>query len=725
MNTIDLSTKLNPEQLEAAKHREGPLLVLAGAGSGKTRCLTYRIVNLIQSGISASSILALTFTNKAAKEMKERVETLSDRYVLVSTFHSLGAKILRESAHTLGLNPRFVIYDEEDSQKLIKNCLKELELNDVIDAKSVKSFISQAKNALFSPEESIELIRQKQLDMRLGDLYECYQKKIMAAHAVDFDDLLYLTVKLLTDHPEMLAYYQSLWQFFLVDEYQDTNEAQYEMIRLLSNHTNNLFVVGDPDQSIYSWRGANINNILNFEKDYSEAKTIVLEQNYRSTETILNASNDLITHNIDRLEKNLWSDLGQGEKIKEFLGEDEYEEASFVAEKVRYYHEEFAVPLNDITIFYRTNFQSRVFEDAFLSRSIPYKIIGGLSFYQRREVKDLLAYLKLAVCPTDTISFLRVINVPKRGIGAATVEKILHAAEEQKLPIANFCKEAVNGTVPFKLTARQKKGIEQFVSILNSITTMQQKEEVIGDIITMIIETSGYLDYLATNKETEEEKKGNIYELVETANHLSQKNEGLTIDQFLEEITIHGQSIEEDFDDTVSLMTLHNGKGLEFTVVFIVGLDNDLLPHANSRDSYQAIQEERRLFYVGITRAKKILYFSHVRKRSLWGQLRRQYPSSFLKEISQNYIEKAPSRRAHHTSRFHSSEEKVFYLDECDEEEEKATYKPGDAVMHKSFGVGIIKNSYQASSGEMVDVLFANEPSVKSLVVKFAKLKRL
>jgi ATP-dependent DNA helicase UvrD/PcrA len=730
--SMDISEELNEEQLVAAKHLEGPLLVLAGAGSGKTRCVIYRIVNLIECGIPSSSILGVTFTNKAAEEMRKRVEGLSDHRVLIATFHSLGARILRESIHHIGFDNRFIIYDQDDSLKLVKKCIKELGLDEkAADPKATRAFISNAKNAALGPDEAHQLDHYGDTHLFIN-VYEAYQKKIKECNAVDFDDLLLLTVKLFQECPKVLERYQNQWQFLLVDEYQDTNATQYEIIRLLAEKSNNLFVVGDPDQSIYSWRGANISNILNFEKDYPHAKVVKLERNYRSTSTILSASNDLIIHNTNRYEKNLWSDLGEGEKIKHFTGENEFDEARFVAEKVRFYHDEMGVPLNEMVIFYRTNFQSRVFEDQLLTRSLPYVIIGGVSFYQRKEIKDILGYLKLAICPSDYVSFARTINLPKRGIGGVTAEKMVSAAAKLEMPIFTFCQKIAakdEDIGKFKLSSKQEKAVGQYVSAIEAVVEMNEKHAPVGEIIGKLIDQIQYFDHLGNDKEQVADRKENLFELQEKANQWSDQADESSIEGFLEEMSLRGQNVEDTdiAKDTLNLMTLHNGKGLEFRVVFIAGLDNDLLPHANSRDSFEALQEERRLLYVGMTRAKERLYFCSTLQRNIWGQTRKQTESCFLKEISSEYIQPVSLMTGAYRYYREHSEDEVSYTEEAVSTGSSGNkaFKLGDAVFHKNFGVGIVQDVYEGSVGTMVDVLFYNEPKTKSLVLKYAKLKRV
>lgn len=448
---MDFKQLLNQEQNDAVETLKGPLLVLAGAGSGKTRVVTYRIVSLLQSGVPPSKILGLTFTNKAAGEMKERVEKLTKNHVLICTFHSLGARMLRESIHTLGYGRDFTIYDEDDAIKLIKVCLDELGIADKkIDPYAIKKLISDAKNKLQGPEKAFSNDRSPASEV-FPAVYQKYQDRLKSYNAVDFDDLLYLPVTLLFLNPELLESYQNRWEYLLIDEYQDTNQAQYQFVRLLVARTGNICVVGDPDQSIYSWRGANIKNILNFESDYPGAKVIRLEQNYRSRSNILEAANKLIGYNYNRFEKKLWSALGPGEKIKHFSAFSDRDEAQFVLDKIRYYHEHKKIPLKDIVIFYRTNAQSRVFEDRLLFNRVPYTIVGGLSYYQRREIKDILAFLRMVQSGADFISFVRTINLPKRGIGEATLQKFRSPPCSRIFPSLIIAPLWFGGMLPFLL----------------------------------------------------------------------------------------------------------------------------------------------------------------------------------------------------------------------------------------------------------------------------------
>ncbi len=663
---------LNPRQQEAVNHVEGPVLVLAGAGSGKTRVVTFRIAHLLDMGVPASEILAVTFTNKAAEEMRHRIHKMAGVYVLTCTFHSLCARILRESITALGYTKDFVIYDADDSEKLLKECFS----GEKAELKTIKFEISQAKNNLTEITD----------DPITREVYKLYQEKLKAYNAVDFDDLLFLTVRLFKEHPDILESYQKRFSFILIDEYQDTNAAQYTLIKLLANH-NNVFAVGDPDQSIYSWRGANIQNILNFEKDYPGAKIIPLEQNYRSTNTILRAANALISRNIGRKEKDLWSELGNGEKIGFYICDHEKQEAEFVVKRIKHHQ----IPLKECAIFYRTNFQSRVFEDALLKEGTPYTIIGGLSFYQRKEIKDILAYLRMLVGGFDFLAFARSINLPKRGIGPSSLEKIQKASEENNIDIFTAASE-----IPLSLPPKAKAGLQEYVELILRLRRM--KDLPLHELIEKLLEESRYLEYLKEDPETCAERRENLQELVSKA----AETENVTLTSFLEELTLKG-STDVIVGETVNLMTFHHGKGLEFKLVFLVGMEEDLFPHMNSIDSPEGLEEERRLCYVGMTRAKEYLYLTASRVRFLWGGLRRMRPSRFLSEIPAEFLQ-----AYHYTNHSGTSEE----------------FSVGDTVQHRDFGAGEILKVYNTSLGTTYDIYFESANTTRSLVAKFAKLTK-
>ena len=685
---------LNPKQLEAVNHIEGPLLVLAGAGSGKTRVVTHRIAHLIKLGTPASEILAVTFTNKAAGEMKHRVQELTSAKVMCLTFHSLGARILREKITSLGYSKDFTIYDEEDTNKLVKECLLQLQIKpEKGTIRSYKAAISSFKNDLIEPHQ-IDLDTLE--DKKIYNVYQMYLEKLKRCNAVDFDDLLFLTVKLLKEDQAVRDELQSRWQFLLVDEYQDTNTSQYELTKLLSQKHQNLFVVGDPDQSIYSWRGAQFQNILNFDKDYPNAKIINLEQNYRSTNTILKASNAVIQNNEKRYEKNLWSELGDGEKIKLISLEDEKMEAKYVVSKILTHQKLNGIPLDQSVIFYRTNAQSRAFEDELLSKNVPYVVIGGLSFYQRREIKDALAFLKVIYSNSDLIAFLRTINLPKRGLGQKTLEKLTKASQEHRTGILSFCIDLTNDPQNKLLSARQKAGLCDYVQKILSLRTRVSILS-LSQLLDEALMEMGYYDYLKLDQESYEDRKENLDQLIAKAAEF----ESNSLEQFLEEISLKSSADTSTNTPSVNLMTLHHGKGLEFPLVFITGLEEELFPHARSKYDPESLEEERRLFYVGMTRAKLLLYITSTQSRYLFGSYKWMCPSRFLREIPQEFLEETGL----HTQTEHSGD-----------------FLPGDRVVHKDFGVGMVQKGYETSMGKTYEVYFDEDNSTKTLVAKYAKL---
>ena len=694
-----MTLTLNPQQDIAVNHIEGPLLVLAGAGSGKTHVVTNRIAHLIEIGVPASEIVAVTFTNKAAQEMSARVKSLCHQHVLTCTFHSLCARILRESIHHLGFKNDFTIYDQSDSENLLKVILKgaNIELDKSL-VKSFKTAISNAKNDLVTPQMLAG--SKDQGNAMLYNIYNEYQRKLKEYNALDFDDLLFMAVKLLEDHKEVKELYQQRWSFFSIDEYQDTNKAQYRLTRLLTEKSNNLFVVGDPDQSIYSFRGANIQNILNFKRDYPEAVVVPLEQNYRSTSHILSAANHLIQNNESRYEKKLWSDLGDGEKVRINVVDSEQEEAQQVIEKVLDHHE--TTPLSEMVIFYRTNSQSRIYEDMLIRKKLPYQIIGGLSFYARKEIKDLLAFLRVINSPADFISFERTINIPKRGFGNTTIINLRKAAGQLQIPIIDLCEMLLKGeSTDVKLSKKQYFGLSEYIKARRAIIEM--KDAPLNDILFEVLAQFRYIDYLKLDEETFVDRKANVDELIAKAIEWADETEGPTLAKFLEELTLKAQIDEHNpHDDKIKLMTLHNSKGLEFPIVFMVGMEEDLFPHVNCKETPEQLEEERRLAYVGMTRAQKHLYLSASRYRMVWGSPRIMKPSRFLSELPEEHIQLP---------------EKVAF--EPIDGDELPT---GTVVHHKSFGRGVIRKAYQTSLGLTYDVYFPGSESIKTLIAKYAKL---
>lgn len=706
---------LNEPQQDAVNTFNGPLLVLAGAGSGKTRVVTYRIAALIESGVPASQILGLTFTNKAAGEMQERIRKIANSHVLISTFHSLGARILRESIHELGYRSDFTIYDEDDVLKLLKACLEELKIRDKkMEPKVFRSLISKAKNQLLGPDQVQSSQSKDPADMALPMVYRKYQERLKEYNALDFDDLLFLVVKLFRECPEVLKGYQDRWSHLLIDEYQDTNHAQYEIVCKLVERTKNLCVVGDPDQSIYSWRGANIQNILNFENDFAGAKVVRLEQNYRSRANILDAANHLIGFNQQRFEKNLWSALGPGEKIKHYTGDSDRNESQFVADTIRYFHEEKGIPYQEMVIFYRTNFQSRAFEDRLLSSRIPYVIVGGISFYQRKEIKDVLAFLRMTYSDSDFISFQRTINLPRRGLGNATIEKIRLGATQEGMTILEYCQALVDGGVSLRMTTKQKEGLEGYLSMIRKLKRIYA-ECSLKELVIAAVEETGYLNHLYEDPETVDDRKGNLDELMTKAMEWEQERDNADLADFLEELSLKSSLDEVDAGlvDRVNLMTIHNGKGLEYTLVFLVGMEEDLFPHANSRGSQEALEEERRLCYVGMTRAKEYLYITDARFRYLWGQARTQRPSRFLKEIPIEHLQRVRDGITIGSS-------SMMQTSELETE-----FESGDAVFHQEFGVGVVQQVYDSSVGMIYKVLFSSDCQVKDLAARYAHLTKL
>jgi DNA helicase II / ATP-dependent DNA helicase PcrA len=637
---------LNTPQKQAITAINGPLLVLAGAGSGKTRVVTFRIAHMIAQGIDPSSILGLTFTNKAANEMLERVRKLTDCYVRISTFHSLGAYILRESIEELGYPKHFTIYDEEDALKLIRACVKEAGFGAIkLQMKGIKAAISKRKNAFlpmedFVAEENEAGSIEEQVALKIAAMY---QAKLKNSAALDFDDLLYLPVKLFQTRQDVLDQYRNAWKYLLIDEYQDTNQVQNQLVELLIGHTKNLCVVGDPDQSIYSWRGAKISYILDFQQKYSDAVTVHLGQNYRSRPNILQAASSLISNNSLRLKKEIWSEKEVGEKIERVLCQTEASEAKYVAKKLLEQTNKLSIPLKECAVLYRTNGQSRVLEDAFLAARIPYQIIGGTSFYQRREIKDVLSYLKLLVSQNDILAFERSIAIPKRGIGAQTLDKLFRISEKLRMPLLTYCQMLIEG-IPLdeevSLSTKQKNSLAGY---LNTIEVLQEllNKEPLEEVVRAVIQKTGYLNALREDQETFEDRAANLDALIGKAMEWRKVHENPTLITFLEELSLRASIDESDGSlDCVHLMTLHNSKGLEYALIFLVGVEEGLFPHMNSLASASAIEEERRLCYVGMTRAKEMLYLSHALERFIFGGYRNQRPSRFLREIDDALLKK-------------------------------------------------------------------------------------
>ena len=635
---MDLSA-LNNEQRIAAETLEGPVLILAGAGSGKTRALTYRVANLLDHGIAAWHVLALTFTNKAAKEMKSRVEALvgtdAAKEAWIGTFHSVCARILRQHIDKLGYTGSFVIYDDDDQMSVLKEIYKQLNLDDkYLPIRETKSKIGDAKNKLLSADEWFAKSPRDRRNSLIHDVMTLYEKRLRSLNALDFDDLLLKTLELLAEHPPVLQAYQDRFRYVLVDEYQDTNRAQYELVRLLTAESRNLCVVGDDDQSIYGWRGADIRNILDFEKDYPDARVIKLERNYRSTANILDAANQVIAHNDGRKDKHLWTEQEQGEKIKVFCAGDERDESAWIADTIRRLKKA-GNPLGEIAILYRTNAQSRVPEEMLMRANIPYRVFGGQKFYERKEVQDILAYLRVLVNPMDDISLRRIINVPKRAIGDSTVQALAAHARLHDMPLYSAMSD-----LPEDLGSRPRKCVTEFFSMMTLLSAMKDTMDP-ESFVQHLIQTTGLEEQYA-REDTDEAKSRieNIHELLGGVHEYVQMSENPTLEEYLENVSLV-TDLDRSGDERsyVTMMTLHSAKGLEFDNVFIAGMEEGIFPSSRSRDDESRLEEERRLMYVGITRARKRLFLSRASSRMLYNQENHNPPSRFLEEIPERLTE--------------------------------------------------------------------------------------
>lgn len=658
---------LNEKQKEAVMKTEGALLVLAGAGSGKTRVLTTRVAYLVKElGVIPSSILAITFTNKAAKEMKERIISMVGALgyqIQISTFHSFGLLLIRENYALLGLDKNFTILDSDDANTLIKKICKDKGLDPKIyNPKAIKNKISGAKNELLSALD-YEKYAYSDYEKKVVEVYQKYEEKLRINHSLDFDDLLLLPIQLFQKHPEVLKDYQERFKYILIDEYQDTNEAQYVLTKMISAKYKNICVVGDNDQSIYAFRGANYKNILNFEKDYQNPNVIMLEENYRSTKTILNVANSVIKNNKERKEKNLWTENGDGEKVAYHKAENEKEEAQYVVKEVQALLDK-GVKREDIAILYRTNAQSRNLEESFLSANIPYRVVGSFYFYKRKEIKDLICYLKLIYNMHDDVSLTRVINVPKRGIGLKTIENLESKASIQHSSMYDAIESGKE--LVFKNTIEKIR--------------QKQKELSLTELIDCILEETGMRLELESEKSIEADiRLENLEEFKTITKHFEERTGFISLEEFLEEISLVAD-IEEhkDTQDVVTLMTIHSSKGLEFDYVFLVGMEEGIFPHSNSFSSQEDIEEERRLCYVAITRAKRQLYIVNARKRTIFGQDSYNRPSRFVEEINPDYLE------------VDFKEKEVRIVDKTVMIDDTLEYSVGDKVEHDSFGIGVV-----------------------------------
>ncbi len=695
---MDYLNKLNEQQREAVMHKDGPCLVIAGAGSGKTKVLTTRIAHLIDEGISSYHILAITFTNKAAKEMRERLEILvPDNNVFVGTFHSFGVRILRENYMHLGLERNFTILDSDDVLSLIKKIMKDLGIAKEECAPSyIRNRISFIKNEMMGPVE-IEKFFNTEPEQIAYRVYKEYVQVLKKNNSVDFDDLLLLPVQLFLKNKEVLEHYQEKYQYILIDEYQDTNEVQYKMTKLLGCLYNNIFVVGDPDQSIYQFRGANYKNILNFERDYKNAKVIPLEENYRSTKMILDAANSVIKNNKDRKEKNLRSNKMLGAKVQYFRSYDEKHEITLCIEEIKKLLDD-GYKASDMAIFYRTNGQARVVEEMFIKSNLPYKVIGSYYFYQRKEIKDLISYLRLIINPHDEISLRRVINVPKRKIGPSTLARI----ETEAL---------ANGISMFDAISSGKE--LEFKNLIIDLRKMSESLS-LTELIDVVLEKSGMKKELELESSLESELRlENLMEFKSITASFEERTGSVNLEDFLEEISLIADMTEhKEYDDAVTLMTIHSAKGLEFDVVFLIGMEEGIFPHANSIVEADGVEEERRLMYVGITRARDLLYLTNAKRRMLYGKESMNPPSRFIEEIDGDLLEVMNNSVKEEKTKF--SKEKVYSNETID-------WKSGDVVLHDTYGRGVVVGVDKM----LVTVAFNNRVGIKKLMKNHKSLKKM
>ncbi|WP_337488978.1 DNA helicase PcrA [Phascolarctobacterium succinatutens] len=739
----DTMQGLNKEQLDAVQTINGPMLILAGAGSGKTKVLTCRIAHLLQQGVRPYRILAITFTNKAAAEMRERVDRMAGaaaRDVWLFTFHAFCARLLRYELENLsGYANNFAIYDTSDSKNLIKQVLKEMNLDEKrFPLPAIISHISNAKNALLLPD-AYAREASGYYEQQVAKIYDAYQKKLQANNAVDFDDLLLLALRLLQENPAVREKYQRKFDYLMVDEYQDTNHAQYLLTKLLAAGHRNICVVGDADQSIYGWRGADIQNILDFEKDYPDAKLVKLEQNYRSTQVILDAANAVIDNNSGRKPKNLWTANGNGSEIIYYQANDERDEARYVIENMQKLQLNEGAKLGDMAVLYRTNAQSRVFEEMLIKSGIAYTMVGGTKFYERKEIKDALAYLRLLYNPHDSLSLLRIINVPRRGIGDATLARLQEYANASGQSLFEVVTNAAD--VP-GLASRFANKLDELSGLLFEL--MGEAADVpVKQLLDDVLLKTGYLEELQSSKDPQDESRvENLKEMLSVTEEFAVKcernGEEPTLENFLADVALVADIDDAELgEEAVTLMTLHSAKGLEFPDVFLVGMEEGIFPHSRTLMNENEIEEERRLCYVGITRAEKHLFLSNARTRTIYGRTQYYTPSRFLQEVPRNLvhvIKRPVVQRPAMTSQVHkpTAKENANWF-----EQHKASFFPressaaagcsfhvGDKVMHKKWGAGTIVTAKAADDGQEVTVAFAGG-GIRSLLTKYAKLEKL
>lgn len=690
---------LNETQLEAVKITDGPLLILAGPGSGKTRVITYKIAYLLEQGKAKPwEVLAITFTNKAAKEMKERLHNLIEEDIKgmqISTFHSFGLRVIKEYYDFFGLDRTFTIIDESDSISLIKKIIKELNFDEKkYIPRAIKNKISGAKNELLNPE-GFKVFARTPYDEDVVKIYKKYEEKLKRNSSVDFDDLLMLPIELFRKDKEALEHYQNRYKYVFIDEYQDTNEAQYLLSKMISDKYKNICVVGDESQSIYSWRGANYKNILNFEKDYKNAKVILLEQNYRSTKTILEAANSVIKNNKEKKDKHLWTLNGKGSKIKYLRCYDEKDEILNIINTIKKFKSE-GIPYKEMVVLYRTNAQSQSIERGFIENTIPYKVVGSYAYFNRKEIKDLVAYLRLINNEKDDVSLIRAMNAPKRGIGAKTIEKLELNSNENNVSIFD------------SITSGKELAFKNLILDIKE----KMKDKSFVDLVELVLDESGLKDEYKEKTIENESRLENLEEFKSIARNFEDYNPGATLEEFLIEISLISDVKEaSDCDEVVTLMTMHAVKGLEFDVVFITGLEEGLFPHSNSMFDESELEEERRLFYVAITRAKKVLYLTNARSRMLFGQIKSNLPSRFIEEINQEDIEKLFEENKS------TKEIKINKKDNFNDND--LELKVGDHVNHNAYGNGIVV------SLEKSVATIAFKVGIKKILTTYKGLKKI
>ncbi|HKE99078.1 MAG TPA: DNA helicase PcrA [Actinomycetes bacterium] len=743
---------LNDAQRRAVLHTDGPTLIVAGAGSGKTRVLTHRIAWLLaERGVPPGAILAITFTNKAAKEMRERLERLVGpvvRAMWVSTFHSACVRILRRSGGALGYGSNFTIYDESDAERLMTAVARELDFDPKrFPPRQLRAAVSNAKNALLDPDAYADR-PLNWFEKKVAEAYRLYQRRLAQANALDFDDLIMQTARLFAEHPDVLAQYAARFRYVLVDEFQDTNVAQYELLKQLTRESRNLSVVGDGDQSIYAFRGATVRNILDFEADYPDAEVILLEQNYRSTQTILSAANAVIANNFERKPKHLWTALGDGERIVRYQAENELDEAAYIAQEIDRLRAAGSATYGDVVVFYRTNAQSRAVEDVFVKAGMPYRIVGGPRFYDRREVKDLLAYLKATANPLDTVSLKRVLNVPRRGIGDTSERALDRFAAAEELPFLDALRRA--GEVP-GLGTRQARATADFVAILDELRLLAEQGRPPGQIVEEAWTLSGLMRELEADTTIEGQGRvENVRELKSVAEEYQAREPDGTLAGFLESIALVSDADQIEEGEHVTLMTLHTAKGLEFPVVFMAGMEENVFPHARSITDPSELEEERRLAYVGITRARRRLYLTNAWSRSLFGGTSYNLPSRFLKEVPEALLsvvaqERGPRARsgafgdaspafgggrstlggpAASATRFdRAPTPSALLADQTQRGALDLGLQPGDAVEHRQWGAGRVAAVSGVGDKAIAEVDFP-QLGRKRLLLRYAPLQR-